>query len=264
MSGSNPHFAIRLPGGALLCYNFQGLHNTTFNLLGNDHLQINAFFVPDATDYDNTWLGSIGVIALHSGKKMTTLQFTAADQLVRIGEGIQLDAKTIKRLSFNKGYLSILKLPSNHTQRYPRVQVEFIDSKLSFTVGFTKNNHLDLYWHSTGERSTGVVGRFTQCMCCSVLMHAFWLHRYNLYLYFSYTGQFFRTGVKIDVAAQLLHVPGHPPVPVKKRDLWKFMSKSLLGDHQCWMSAYPSSQGAGIVAGTYEDYIVDGLLAVGQ
>ena len=70
--------------------------------------------------------------------------------------------------------------------------------------------------------------------------------------------------MKIDVAAQLLHVPGHPPVPVEKHNLWKFMSKSLLGDHQCWMSAYHSSQGAGVVAGTYEDYIVDGLLAVGQ
>ena len=159
MSGSDPHFAIRLPGGSLLCYSFQGLHNTTFNLLGNDHLQINAFFVPDATDYDNTWLGSIGVVARHG----STLQFTSADKLVRIGERIQLDAKTITRLSFNKGNLSIVKVPSNHTQRYPRVQVEFIDFKLSFTVGFTKNNHLDLYWHSTGipsKRSTGVVGRF--------------------------------------------------------------------------------------------------------
>ena len=92
----------------------------------------------------------------------------------------------------------------------------------------------------------------------------------------SLVGQFFRDGVKVDVDTQLLHVPGHPPVPVEKRNLWKFMSKSLvatrlfdrvsrrpaLHDEQCWMLAYPSSQGAGIVAGTYEDYIVDGLLAV--
>ena len=77
-------------------------------------------------------------------------------------------------------------------------------------------------------------------------------------------GQFFRDGVEIDVDAQLLHVPGHSPVPVEQRDLWKFMSKSLIGDRQCWTSAYPSSQGAGIVAGTYQDYIVDDLLAIGQ
>ena len=124
---------------------------------------MNAYFVPDATDYDNTWLGSIGVAGLHDEEKTTTLEFTAADQLVRIGERVQLDAKTIKKLSFNKGNLSILKVPSNHTQKYPCVEVEFIDSKLSFTVGFTKNSHLDLYWRSTGipsKRSTGVVGRF--------------------------------------------------------------------------------------------------------
>ena len=170
MCGSDPHFAIRLSEGELLCYTFQGRHDTIFNLFGNNHLQMNALFVPDATDYDNTWLGSIGVAALHDGKKTTTLQFTAADQLVRIGERVQLDAKTIKKLTFNKGELSILKVPSNHTQQYPRVQVDFIDSKLSFTIGFTKNSHLDLYWHSTGipsKRSTGIVGRFSYEMLLS-------------------------------------------------------------------------------------------------
>ena len=44
------------------------------------HLQVNALFVPDATDYDNTWLGSIGVAAFRDGKKSTTLQFTATGQ----------------------------------------------------------------------------------------------------------------------------------------------------------------------------------------
>ena len=178
MCGSDPHFAIRLPQGALLCYTFQGQHNTTFNLLGNDDLQMNAFFVPDATDYDNTWLGSIGVSALHGGKKTTTLRFTAADQLVRIGERVEFDAKTIKKLSFNKGYLSVLEVPSNHTQRHPRIEVEFIDFKLSFTVGFTKNGHLDLYWHTTGipsKKSTGVVGRFNT-------PHIYCMFSYNAFL----------------------------------------------------------------------------------
>ncbi len=69
-----------------------------------------------------------------------------------------------------------------------------------------------------------------------------------LILAFSSASQFFGDGVKIDIDAQLLRVPGHPPVPIEKRDLWKFMSKNLVGDGQCWTSAYPSSQGAGIVA----------------
>ena len=87
---------------------------------------------------------------------------------------------------------------------------------------------------------------------------------YIVLMVISSAGQFFCDGVKIDVDAQLLRVPGHPPVPVEKRDLWKFMSKSLVGDRQCWTSAYPSSQGAGIVAGIYEEYVVDNLLAAGQ
>ena len=35
MCGSDPHFAIRLMEGELLCYTFQGRHNTIFDLLGN-------------------------------------------------------------------------------------------------------------------------------------------------------------------------------------------------------------------------------------
>ena len=122
---------------------------------------MNARFVPDDTAWDNTWLGSIGVIVLHEGKKMITLQFKATEQLIWIGESTQLDARTVKKLTFNKGRLTVLKVPSNHTSTYPRVRVEFIDSRLDFTVRFAKNNHLDLYWHSTGEpveHSKGVVG----------------------------------------------------------------------------------------------------------
>ena len=158
--GSDPHFAIRLPGGGLLCYTFQGQHNTTFNLVSNDQLQMNALFVPDGTDFDNTWLGSIGISVLHDGK-MTTLQFTAADQLVRIGERIQLNAKTIRGLTFRNGKLSLLQVPSNHTRRYPRIDVEFIDSGLEFTIRLTKNSHLDLSWNNTripSKESGGVIG----------------------------------------------------------------------------------------------------------
>ena len=70
--------------------------------------------------------------------------------------------------------------------------------------------------------------------------------------------------MSIDVDAQLLHVPSHPPVPVERRDLWKFMSRKLVDYRQCWTSAYSSSQGAGIVAGTYQNYIVDDLLATAR
>ena len=159
--GSDPHFAIKLPGGSLLCYTFQGQHNTTFNLISNDQLQMNALFVPDDTTYDNTWLGSIGITVLHEDKKMTTLQFIATDHLVRIGERVQLDARTIKKLIFRSGELSILEIPLNHTPRYPHIHVTFIDSGFEFSIRFTKNDHLDLYWHNTGvpfKHSSGIIG----------------------------------------------------------------------------------------------------------
>ena len=40
------------------------------------------------------------------------------------------------------------------------------------------------------------------------------------------------------------------------------MEHNLHEDSQCWTSAYHSSQGAGLIAGSYEDYIVDDLLAI--
>ena len=159
--GSDPHFAIRLPGGHLLCYNFQGVPNTTFNLVSNDYLEMNALFVPDDSDWDNTWLGAIGMTVLHNGKKTSTLEFLAPNHLVRIGEKIPIPAKSIKKLVFKHGQLTILEVPSHLAPRYPRIQVNFVESRLNFTVGFAKNNHLDLYWHSTGipyEDSRGVVG----------------------------------------------------------------------------------------------------------
>ena len=93
--------------------------------------------------------------------------------MVRIGDRAELDAKTIKKLTFNKGELSVLHVPSNHTQKYPRVLVD-LDSKLSFTVGFTRNSasHLDLYWHSTRistKVSTRVVGMLKFIASCNVL-----------------------------------------------------------------------------------------------
>ena len=74
-------------------------------------------------------------------------------------------------------------------------------------------------------------------------------------------GQLFCDGVTLDVEAQLLYLPDRPPVSVEQQDLWKFMEQSLHNDSKCWTLAYYSSQGAGIVAGTYKDYIVDDLLS---
>ena len=53
---------------------------------------------------------------------------------------VKLNANTIEKLSFYKGKLTMHKVPSNCTRKYPRVQVEFMDSKLDFIIGFTKDD----------------------------------------------------------------------------------------------------------------------------
>ena len=68
--------------------------------------------------------------------------------------------------------------------------------------------------------------------------------------------------MKLDEDARLLHIHRHSPVPVEQHDLWKFMEQSLQRDTKCWTMSYHTSQGAGIMEGSYGDYIVDGLLAV--
>ena len=80
--------------------------------------------------------------------------------------------------------------------------------------------------------------------------------------YFSVAGQFFRDGVRIDEDARVLRMPGRPPVPVEEQKLWKFTKQNFHRDSKCWTSAYHSSQGAGIVTGTFQDYIVEDLLVM--
>ena len=93
---------------------------------------------------------------------MTSLEFTANDQVIHVGDRVKLDAKSVKKLSFNRGKLTIVEAPRHYSPKYPRVGVEFLDSELHFTVAFVKEQHLDLLWHSIGETyedSRGVVGK---------------------------------------------------------------------------------------------------------
>ena len=160
--GSDPHFGIRLPEGSLLCYTFQGEHNSSFNIISNTQLEMNALFVPDSRRENNTWIGSVGITVYHNGKMATTLKFTAADKAIHVGSRVRLDAMTVHSISFSQGKLSLVETPQNHTPKYPSVKVNFMDSDLKFTVTFIKDSHIDLIWQSSGEpfrNSRGVVGK---------------------------------------------------------------------------------------------------------
>ena len=82
-------------------------------------------------------------------------------------------------------------------------------------------------------------------------------------LYVITAGQFFRSGIEIDVENQMLHLPGKSPVPVKLRPIWKFMAEEISEDPVCWTTVKPSNQGEGLIQGEYIDYEVYNLVSTG-
>ena len=277
--GSDPHFGIRLPEGSLLCYTFQGEQGSVFNIISNSQLEMNALFVPDSRHKNNTWIGSIGITVYHNGRKMTSLKFIAEDHMIHVGTRVKLEAKTVKKLSFNHGKLTIVEAPRHSSPKYPRVGVEFLDSELHFTVAFVKGQHIDLLWHSVGETyedTRGVVGKFAlisyQSLSLSLVLPPSLSFLFLLSLFFLllisvvyiciYAGQFFRSGVRIDEDRSLLHIPHRRPIPIVKRPVWAFMKNHLSSENECWTSEVPSNQGVGLIEGEWEDYKVEGLLAI--
>ena len=92
----------------------------------------------------------------------------------------------------------------------------------------------------------------------------------NPLLPFTLSGQFLDSDVKIDENEKLLMIPGRDPIPVMKRQAWKFVEKNMESHERdanahikfCWTTAYPSNQGHGIIKGTFLDYKVQHILAV--
>ncbi len=168
--GDDPHFSIALPGGNLLCYTVQGEHGFSFNLITNELITMNAKFVPDARRSEVTWLGSMGIIVQDSQYKSsnnTKLRFESSDKSVHIDDKVVLEAKNIERLTFSNGKLTISEAPPATSFRYPSVMVDLQDAEISFTIKFT-NQHLDMYWHSTGKKITdshGLIGKLGNATC---------------------------------------------------------------------------------------------------
>ena len=173
-TGGDPHFSIALPSGKLLCYTIQGEHGFTFSLISNEKIRMNARFVPDSRRDEVTWLGSIGIVIHKSGYKRsntTTLRFEAIKNTIHIGDKITLKAMNIEKLTFSNRKLTISEAPPIEGFKYPAVYVDIRDVALSFTIKFV-NEHLDIFWHSTGQETSdshGLIGEFTD----DVRMHIF-------------------------------------------------------------------------------------------
>jgi hypothetical protein len=234
--GDDPHFSIFLPSGEMLCYTVQGEQGFSFNLINNRQLIMNAKFVPDARREEVTWLGSMGLIIQNSnygGSNDTKLRFESEEKMVYINDKVALSAKNIEKLTFSNGKMTISEATPKPGFHYPSVMVDLKDVEISFTIKYT-NQHLDMFWHSTGKKVTNSHGLI---------------------------GQFFRNGVEVDTVRKILIMPDKEPVPVMRRPVWSFMERETADDQLCWTAMNPGYQGEGLIDGTYFDYLVDDVLS---
>ena len=152
--GDDPHFSIILPSGKLLCYTIQGEHGFSFNLISNKRMTMNARFVADSHRSEVTWIGSLGIVVHDNTYKLanaTTLRFEAGERKVYVGDKVELDAKTINRLTFKNSKLVISEAAPTVGFKYPSVYVDLQDSEIAFTMKFVQE-HLDIFWHKTGGK----------------------------------------------------------------------------------------------------------------
>ena len=163
MIGSDPHFSVLLPSGSLLCYTVQGQPNSFFNLIKNEHLAMNALFVPDPNPQFKvtTWLGQIG-ITVKGVEKHIQLVFTAATSEVTVNKKVSIPSSTVEKLSFRTGKLVMMETKQI---RHPKIYIEYDDAGLHLSIVFVNDHHLDLIWHSTNKitgKSSGLVGKNCQ------------------------------------------------------------------------------------------------------
>ena len=162
--GGDPHYSIMLPSGKLLCFSVHGEKDFPFNLISNDLLQMNAFFIEDALRDEITWIGSLGVVVQHAHYKKsntTKIRFEAKDQMIYINNGVSLHARKVEKLSLANGKLTVSEALRRRSDKKPEVQVDLVDVGLTFSVRFVKKRHLDMSWKNVDTQpadSHGLIG----------------------------------------------------------------------------------------------------------
>ena len=125
---------------------------------------MNALFVPDSRRDEVTWLGSMGIVVMSNGYRKsnsTALRFEAKENKIYVNDKVVLKARNIEKLTFSNGKLTISEAPPVEGFKYPKALVDLQDMELSFSIQFL-TEHLDLYWHSTGQQtadSHGIIGK---------------------------------------------------------------------------------------------------------
>ena len=203
-------------------------------------------FVPDAVRDEVTWLRVMGIVVKNNGYKkasMTKLRFVSIDNEIHIDNQMVLHARNIEKIRIENGKLMISEAPPTEAYKQPFVRVDLNDVELSFSIKFM-TEHLDLYWHSTGQKiadSHGLIGNIA--------------HACMQYCYANFSsrsaGQFFNGDVELDEVHKILILPGKESVPVQRKPQWEREN----GDCSNFCMN-PGFQGDGLIDGNLVDDVL--------
>ena len=161
----DPHFSIPLPSNEVLCYSIQGYSGLAFNLISNNHITINAWFIDSINDQSEaTWIGKLAVHVIMNNKDDgTTITFNSISQEVEIQNEGRFKASIIKQININSHDNITVKFTKGVAKQNgnPRVLVVYSKQLATFDVTF-HSNHLDIDWlvqDKLMENSHGLMGK---------------------------------------------------------------------------------------------------------
>ena len=171
--GQDPHFAVPLADGQLLCYSMQGLADFVFNLISDPAININAYFIAPENREDfkeyATFLGDIGIMVRTNDckeecrpKDITKITISASDRSIFIdGSRTVLTDRPVHVLVDNT--TANIQLGEKLKKgEHPNMIISVKRPQLSFKINFV-NEHLDLVVMDNSGISNdchGIMGKF--------------------------------------------------------------------------------------------------------
>ena len=162
MTGSDPHFSVRLSSGQLLCFTVQGEVGMSFNLISTNELEMNALFIRLSDHPNNTWLGALGITV--GGRKLI---FNSTANKVSIGNKMTFDPSNVQKITVDDRQL-FLEMTEEEMKGNNKVEVDIRQLNLKFTVVFVKrkhveSQHLDMLWNSGVIDKENIHGLLGMC-----------------------------------------------------------------------------------------------------
>ncbi|XP_065899976.1 inter-alpha-trypsin inhibitor heavy chain H5-like isoform X2 [Dysidea avara] len=236
--GQDPHFAVPLSDGQLLCYSVQGLAYFAFNLISDPTININAYFIPPEKKEDfkeyATFLGDIGIMIQPNNcegkcktEDITKITISASDRSVLLdGSRTVLSDRPVHVMVDNT--TATIQLGEKLKKgEHPNMIVSVKKPTLSFKVNFV-NEHLDLAVMDDNGISDG----------CHGIM-----------------GQFLRREPEIENG--VLRLNGRQ-IETEEKAAWDFLRTEKMCLHAKPLYGY---QAEGIIEGKYTDYIVESIFS---